>query len=155
VSDAGAKQAAGELRPLPHSRDAYRHFCPVTTRWMDNDAYRHVNNVVYYSFFDTAVNRYLIDQGVLDIERSPVVGLVVETNCHYFRPVSFPDCVQAGVRVARIGNSSVRYELAIFRGDEPLACAQGHFVHVYVDRLTNRPVALPAALRQALQRIHA
>ncbi|HLT27476.1 MAG TPA: thioesterase family protein [Zeimonas sp.] len=147
--------ATPPARPVPQARDAYRHFCAITTRWMDNDAYRHVNNVVYYSFFDTAVNRYLIEAGALDIERSEVVGLVVETNCHYFRPVAFPDRVTAGLRVARIGNSSVRYELAIFREDEPLACAQGHFVHVYVDRRSNRPVALPAALRDALERVRA
>jgi len=153
VSDAGLRQAAGGDRPSPRPRDAYRHFCAITTRWMDNDAYRHVNNVVYYSFFDTAVNRYLIDAGALDIERSPVVGLVVETNCRYFRPIAFPDRVQAGLCVAHLGNSSVRYELGIFREDEPLACAQGHFVHVYVDRESNRPVPLPTALREALQRL--
>ena len=140
-------------RPTAHARDGYPHFCEITTRWKDNDAYRHVNNVVYYSFFDTAVNRYQIEAGALDIERSPVVGLVVETNCHYFRPISFPDRVQAGLRVAHIGNSSVRYELAIFREDEPLASAQGHFVHVYVDRESNRPAALPSSLREALERL--
>jgi acyl-CoA thioester hydrolase len=153
VSEAAAKHPTGAARPSPQRRDAYRHFCPITTRWMDNDAYRHVNNVVYYSFFDTAVNRYLIEAGALDIERSPVVGLVVETNCHYFRPIAFPDRVQAGLRVAHLGNSSVRYELGIFREDEPLACAQGHFVHVYVDRDSNRPVALPPRLREALERL--
>ncbi len=153
MSDTASKQAPGGIRPTPQPRDAYRHFCPITTRWMDNDAYRHVNNVVYYSFFDTAVNRYLIDAGALDVERSPVIGLVVETNCHYFRPIAFPDRVQAGLRVAHLGNSSVRYELGIFREDEPLACAQGHFVHVYVDRESNRPSALPAKLREALERL--
>jgi len=150
VNDGAAKPATGGARPSPQPRDAYRHFCPITTRWMDNDAYRHVNNVVYYSFFDTAVNRYLIEAGALDIERSRVVGLVVETNCHYFRPIAFPDRVQAGLRVAHLGNSSVRYELGIFREDEPLA-ARGHFVHVYVDRATRRPVALPQRLREVLQ----
>jgi len=154
VSDAASKRAPSGVRPTPQPRDAYRHFCAITTRWMDNDAYRHVNNVVYYSFFDTAVNRYLIEAGALDIERSPVVGLVVETNCHYFRSIAFPDRVQAGLRVAHLGSSSVRYELAIFREDEPLACAQGHFVHVYVDRDSNRPVALPSQLREALERLH-
>lgn len=142
-------------RPTAQARDGYPHFCEITTRWMDNDAYRHVNNVVYYSFFDTAVNRYLIEAGALDIERSPVVGLVVETNCHYFRPIAFPDRVQAGLRVAHVGNSSVRYELAIFRENEALACAQGHFVHVYVDRESGRPAALPPRLREALERLRA
>lgn len=153
MSGEASPPGAAAVRPAAHARDVYRHFCEITTRWMDNDAYRHVNNVVYYSFFDTAVNRYLIETGALDIERSPVVGLVVETNCHYFRPISFPDRVQAGLRVTHLGNSSVRYELAIFREEDPLACAQGHFVHVYVERESNRPVALPAALREALQRL--
>lgn len=147
MSAAGAQANA---RPGPHPRSAYRWFCGITTRWMDNDAYRHVNNVVYYSFFDTAVNRYLIEQGALDIERSPVIGLVVETTCRYFSPVAFPDRLEAGVRVARLGTSSVRYEVAIFREGDELASAQGHFVHVYVERDGNRPVAMPVALRAAL-----
>jgi acyl-CoA thioester hydrolase len=142
-------------RPRPEERSRYAHFEAITTRWMDNDAYRHVNNVVYYSFFDTAVNRYLIERGVLDIEASPVVGLVVETQCHYFSPVTFPDAVLAGLRVAHLGRSSVRYEIGIFRNDEALAAAQGHFVHVYVDRVNQQPVALPAPLRAALENIRA
>ena len=117
---------------------------------MDYDVYAHVNNVVYYSYFDTVVNQYLLDQGVLDILASSVVGLVVETQCNYFRPISFPDIVHAGLRVARIGGSSVRYEIGIFRNDEPSAAAQGHFVHVYVERDTNRPTPLSPALRAAL-----
>jgi acyl-CoA thioester hydrolase len=120
---------------------------------MDNDAYRHVNNVVYYSYFDTVVNQYLIEAGVLDIEASTVVGLVVETQCNYFTPITFPDAVDAGLRVARLGGSSVRYEVGLFRNDAPEASAQGHFVHVYVDRGSNRPVPLPAGLRAALERI--
>ncbi len=142
-------------RPTPHARDAYRHFRRITTRWMDNDVYRHVNNVVYYSYFDTAVNQYLIEAGALDIESSTVVGLVVETQCNYFSPITFPDTVDAGVRVAKLGGSSVRYEIGLFRNDEPLASAQGHFVHVYVDRVTNRPTPLPATLRAVLERIAA
>lgn len=134
-------------------RSAYPHFLTITTRWMDNDVYRHVNNVVYYSFFDTVVNRYLIDQRVLDIESSPVIGLVVETHCRYFSPVVFPDTVHAGLRVAHLGNSSVRYEIGLFRNDEQQTAARGHFVHVYVDRDTQRPAPLPQALRAALQRI--
>ncbi len=138
-----------------HSRDHYRHFLEITTRWMDNDAYGHVNNVVYYAYFDTAVNRYLIDAGLLNIASSPVIGLVVETQCRYFRPVAFPDTVHAGLRVAHLGRSSVHYEVGIFRNDEPLACAQGHFIHVYVDRVHRRPVPLPAPMRAALARLTA
>lgn len=140
-------------RPSAEARAAYRHFLPIATRWMDNDAYGHVNNVVYYAYFDTAVNEYLIGQGVLDIEKSPVIGLVVETGCRYFASVAFPEALEAGLRVARLGNSSVRYEVAIFRRDSAEAVAQGHFTHVYVDRVTRRPVALPARLRAVLERI--
>ena len=120
---------------------------------MDNDAYRHVNNVVYYSWFDTVVNEYLIRRGLLDVETSPVIGLVVETHCQYFSPVSFPDTVHAGMRVASLGNSSVRYEIGLFRNDDALAAAQGHFVHVYVDRASNRPVPVPSDVRQALEQL--
>ncbi len=137
-------------RPTPEARSAYRHFLAITTRWMDNDVYAHVNNVVYYAWFDTVVNQYLVETGALHIERSPVIGLVVETRCNYFSPVAFPDLVHAGLRVARLGSSSVRYEVGLFRNDDPLAAAQGHFVHVYVDRGTRRPVALPDRLREAL-----
>ena len=138
-------------RPQAHHRTDYRHFHAITTRWMDNDAYRHVNNVVYYSWFDTVVNEYLIRRGVLDIELSPVIGLVVETHCQYFSPVSFPDTVHAGLRVAKLGNASVRYDIGLFRNDDDSAAAQGHFVHVYVDRAGNIPVPLPAPLRLALE----
>lgn len=137
-------------RPTPDRRAAFPHVLPITTRWMDNDVYGHVNNVVYYSYFDTVVADWLIRQGFLDIARSPVIGLVVETLCRYFSPVAFPDAVHAGLRVARLGNSSVRYEIALFRNDDDLAAAQGHFVHVYVDRATGRPVPLPDELRRAL-----
>jgi len=137
-------------KPTPKSRGDFRHFQMITTRWMDNDVYAHVNNVVYYSYFDTVVNQYLMEQGVLDILASPVVGLVVETQCNYFRPISFPDTVHAGLKVERIGGSSVRYGIGLFRNDETTAAAQGHFVHVYVERETNRPTPLPEALRAAL-----
>jgi acyl-CoA thioester hydrolase len=140
-------------KPVPDMREAYRHFQRIPTRWMDNDVYGHVNNVVYYSYFDTVVNQYLIDQGVLDIERSAVIGLVVETQCRYFSPISFPDVVHAGLRVGRVGNSSVRYEVALFRNDEKHAAAQGHFVHVYVDRPTRRPAALSDTMRASLDRL--
>ncbi len=140
-------------KPKPDARADYHHFRSISTRWMDNDVYGHVNNVVYYSYFDTVVNQYLMEQGVLDIERSTVVGLVVETQCNYFSPISFPDLVHAGLRVVKLGTSSVRYEVGLFRNDEPLASAQGHFVHVYVDRATRRPTALPEMMRIALLRI--
>jgi acyl-CoA thioester hydrolase len=140
-------------KPAPEPRSAYRHFLIIPTRWMDNDVYRHVNNVVYYSYFDTAVNHYLIEQGVLDIENSTVIGLVVETTCQYFAPIAFPDVVAVGLRVAKLGNSSVRYEIAIFRNSEDSASAQGHFVHVYVDRVTRRPAPLTPPLRAALEKI--
>ncbi|MBM3342890.1 MAG: acyl-CoA thioesterase [Betaproteobacteria bacterium] len=138
-------------KPTPNPRTHYRHYSTITTRWMDNDVYRHVNNVVFYSFFDTAVNQYLMQQGVLDLDRSPVVSLVVETGCQFFSPIAFPDIVHCGLRVAHLGNSSVRYEIGIFRNGEPQAAAQGHFVHVACDRATHRPVAMPADLRRALQ----
>jgi acyl-CoA thioester hydrolase len=137
-------------RPTPDTREAYGHFQMITTRWMDNDVYQHVNNVVYYSYFDTVVNQYLIEKGALDIEKGEVVGLVVETQCRYFSPIAFPQKVHAGIRVAHLGNSSVRYEVGLFRDDDALAAAQGHFVHVYVDRATNRPGPLPEKLRAAL-----
>lgn len=131
-------------------RSAYRHHVSLATRWGDNDVYGHVNNVVYYAFFDTAVNGILIEQGLLDIARGAMIGLVVETGCRYFAPIAFPDPVTAGVRVAHLGRSSVRYEIAIFRADEAEAAAQGHFVHVYVDRQTRHPTPLPDRWRHAL-----
>jgi acyl-CoA thioester hydrolase len=140
-------------KPTPNRRDAYRHFQAIPTRWIDNDVYGHVNNVVYYSYFDTIVNQYLIEHGALDIETSQVVGFVVETGCQYFAPITFPDVVTAGLRVAKLGNSSVRYEIGIFRNAEQGASAQGSFVHVCVDRATRRPTPLPATLRSALERI--
>lgn len=118
---------------------------------MDNDVYGHVNNVTYYSYFDTVVNGYLIEQGALDIAASPVIGLVVETQCNYFRPIAFPDPVTAALRVRHLGMSSVRYEVGIFRSDDELACAQGHFVHVYVDRASGRPMNLPHKLREVVE----
>jgi len=137
-------------RPAPLAVSAFPHVLPITTRWMDNDVYGHVNNVVYYSFFDTVVNRYLIEQGALDFTNGTVIGLVVETKCNYFRPLAFPDAVRAGLRVTHQGSSSVRYEVGLFRNEEDTACAQGHFVHVYVDRASGRPVPLPDVLRKAL-----
>jgi acyl-CoA thioester hydrolase len=137
-------------KPELPRRDGYPHFTSITTRWSDNDAYRHVNNVVYYGFFDTAVNEHLIRAGALDVERASEVGLVVETQCRYHAPIGFPDRVFVGLRVARLGTSSIRYELAVFRNDETIAAADGHFVHVYVDRATNRPVPVPQRVRDAV-----
>jgi len=133
------------------TRSAFRLFRPIATRWMDNDAYGHVNNVHYYSYFDTAVNGWLIDEGLLDFTRSPVVGLVVETGCTYFESVAFPERLEAGIGVAHLGRSSVRYVIGIFKEGAELAAAQGHFVHVYVDRATQRPVDIPARTREALR----
>ena len=134
------------------TRTDYKYFTAVQTRWMDNDVYAHVNNVVYYSFFDTIVNGYLIAEGALDIERGNVIGLVVDTQCRYFSPVTFPQTLDGGLRVSHIGNSSVHYELGIFVQGNDIAAAEGHFVHVYVDRQTRRPVSLPTPLRAALER---
>lgn len=135
------------------SRGAFPHFLAIPTRWMDNDAYQHVNNVVYYSYFDTAVNQFLITKGVLDIHADRVVGLVVDTGCSYFHSIAFPDTVHVGMRVAKLGNSSVRYELALFKNDDARPAAAGHFVHVYVDRDSNTPVPIPPAVRAVLTAI--
>ncbi len=137
-------------RQQPETRDNYHHFMTITTRWMDNDVYGHINNVQYYSYFDTAVNRYLIDQGVLDIHQGEVIGLVVETHCNFFDSAAFPDDIVAGIRVAHLGRSSVRYEVGLFANSGEKAIAQGHFVHVYVDRETQKPVAIPADLHSVL-----
>lgn len=131
-------------------REAFAHYLPLATRWMDNDVYGHVNNVQYYSYFDTAVNHYLISSGWLDIHNGEVVGLVVETKCGYAASIAFPDEIDIGLRVEKLGNSSVRYGIGIFRRGEPLAAAEGYFVHVYVDRKSNTPVRVPDALRQVL-----
>jgi acyl-CoA thioester hydrolase len=135
----------------PEPRGSYRAFHDITTRWEDNDVYGHVNNVVYYSWFDTAVNAHLIGQGALDIHGGAVIGLVVETQCNYFAPVEFPQQVEAGLRVAHIGKSSVRYEVGVFVKGGEMTAAKGHFVHVYVDRATRRPAELPAKLRNVLE----
>ena len=134
----------------PDTRAAFAHFRRMDTRWNDNDAYGHINNVVYYAFFDTAVNAYLIQSGTLDIRNSTVIGLVVETQCQYFKPIAYPDTVHAGIRVAKLGTSSVRYEIGLFRNEDDTAAAQGHFVHVYTDRTAGRPVPIPDETRRAL-----
>lgn len=142
-----------EARPPRGARADYAVFRDITTRWMDNDVYGHINNVVYYSFFDTVVNAHLIETGVLDIHGGAVIGLVVETRCRYHAPLAFPEKVIGGLRVARIGTSSVRYEVGLFADAAEEAAAEGHFVHVYVDRETRRPAALPGPLRAALERL--
>ncbi len=140
-------------RPTRPDRSAFRLFRPIATRWMDNDAYGHVNNVHYYSYFDSAVNGWLVEQGLLAITESPVVGLVVESGCTYFESVAFPDALEAGIAVAHLGRSSVRYRIGIFKDGAGQAAAQGHFVHVYVDRATQRPVEIPAKTREALRQL--
>ncbi len=132
------------------TRAEYRYFLEIPTRWMDNDVYRHVNNVTYYSWFDTVVARFLLGSGAINLVDSPVIGVVVETLCRYHAPIAFPETVTAGLRVERLGNTSIRYGIAIFREDDDAASAEGHFVHVYVDRATQtRPQKLPEALRAA------
>ncbi len=134
-------------------RPDFRVFRPITTRWMDNDAYGHLNNVVYYSLFDTAVNAWLVERDLLDVAASPVVGLVVETGCIYFASVAFPEPLEAGMAVERLGRSSVRYRVGIFRAGADRVAAQGHFVHVYVDRARQVPVPIPERTRAALETI--
>jgi acyl-CoA thioester hydrolase len=141
----------GGARPQAQPRSSYRAFHPITTRWSDNDVYGHVNNVIYYSWFDTAVNAHLIEQGVLDFQGGDTIGLVVETQCNYFASLAYPQKVEAGIRVARLGGSSVRYEVGIFAEGSDSTAAAGHFVHVYVDAATRRPKPLPPALRAVLE----
>lgn len=139
-------------RPQPESRSAFKVFRRIDTRWMDNDVYGHVNNVVYYSWFDTAVNAHLIERGALDIHHGETIGLVIETQCNYFAPLAFPQIIEAGIRVAKLGSSSVRYEIGLFAQGEDLCAARGHFVHVYVDKENRRPVkALPLKLKTVLE----
>ena len=141
------------IKPQALPRTVYPVFRNITTRWMDNDAYGHVNNVVYYSWFDTAVNAHLIEQGVLDIHNGASIGLVVETQCNYFAPLAFPQTVEAGIRVAHQGTSSVRYEVGLFAQGELLTAARGHFVHVYVDRITRRPMPLAPEFQSVLDKL--
>jgi acyl-CoA thioester hydrolase len=141
-------------RPQAEPRSTFKVFRRIDTRWMDNDVYGHVNNVVYYSWFDTAVNAHLIEQGALDIHQGQTIGLVVETHCNYFAPLAFPQVIEAGIRVAKMGGSSVRYEIGLFAQGEDLCAARGHFVHVYVDQQSRRPVtALPLNLKQVLEKL--
>ena len=135
------------------TRADYRWFLSIPTRWMDNDVYGHVNNVVYYSYFDTVVNKMLIAEGLLDIERSPTIGLCVESHCAFAAPLVFPETVEAGLRIGRLGKSSVRYEIALFRAGVEAPAATGHFVHVFVDRATRRPAPLDETARSILGRL--
>ena len=131
----------------------YRYFVPITTRWMDNDVYGHINNVTYYSYFDTAANHYLIHEGGLDIVASPIIGLVVESKCSYRAPLAYPDRLRAGLRMDKLGNRSVTYGIGIFKEGEDEAAAHGYFVHVFVDRQSRKAVAMPERMREALARI--
>ncbi|HKB68423.1 MAG TPA: thioesterase family protein [Pyrinomonadaceae bacterium] len=135
------------------SRAEYSHYTSLPTRWMDNDIYGHVNNALYYAFFDTAINEYLIAEGGLDITAGTVVAFAAESQCQYLRPFAFPGTIEIGMRVGKLGNSSVRYELAIFKQGENFASAVGYFVHVFVDRETQKPVPMPTAIRTALERL--
>lgn len=138
-------------RPVPRPRSEYAAFRLLTTRWADNDAYGHLNNVVYYEFFDTAVNQLLIEAGLLSVEESAQIGLVVETQCNYFASLAYPQQVEAGVRVAHLGGSSVRYEIGLFAAGAEMPAAQGHFIHVYVERASQKPVPIPDAIRAFLE----
>lgn len=140
------------MRIQPDTRADYAHLSPVPTRWRDNDVYGHINNTVYYEYFDTAVNQWLIDQGLLTIGQSETIGLVVETGCAYFAPLTFPEPIKAGLRVTKIGSSSVRYEIGLFNEGET-AAARGHFVHVYVDEKTRRPTQISDIMRTKLGEI--
>ena len=137
----------------PPARTDYKAFYPITTRWSDNDVYGHVNNVAYYSYFDTAVNQYLIEQGGLDIKNGCVVGFVVSSHCDYHASVTYPEPIEAGLRVDRLGNSSVQYGVAIFLKGQVRAAAHGHFVHVFVERDGHASVAIPRSLRAALKKL--
>ncbi|MDH3470130.1 MAG: acyl-CoA thioesterase [Acidimicrobiia bacterium] len=138
-------------REAPPGRSAYAHFEPLQTRWLDNDVYGHINNVVFYSYFDTVINRFLIDRGGLDISQGGVIGVAAESHCTFHAPLSFPQALEAGMAVSHIGTSSVRYHVGVFASDREEAGASGEFVHVFVDRRTRRPVAMPETVRTALQ----
>jgi acyl-CoA thioester hydrolase len=142
-------------RPTPGRRADYRFFSAIPTRWFDNDVYGHVNNTVYYSYFDTAIAHLLIREGGLDPRRSEVIGVAVETGCRFHSSLAFPDLVHAGLRVGHLGTSSVRYEIGLFRNEQDEASAEGHFVHVFVERASQRPVAIPERIRAALERVRA
>ena len=140
-------------RPAAPKREDYPHFLKIPTRWNDNDTYGHVNNAIYYYFIDTVVNCHLIDNGLLNLKTSKTIGLAVDTGCKFFSSIEYPDIVHAGLRVTKLGNSSVTYDIGMFKNDEPTAAAQGHFVHVYVDKKTRRPVKISDKMREKLTEI--
>jgi acyl-CoA thioester hydrolase len=140
-------------KPPPGTRADYRHFQSVQTRWSDNDLYGHVNNVVYYSYFDTVINRFLIEQGGLDIHAAPTIGITAESGCRFLESFAYPETIDAGLRVGHLGNSSVRYEIGLFRQGAESAAAEGYFVHVFVERATQRPVPIPDPIRSAFESI--
>ena len=140
-------------RATPNNLDSYPHYLTIPTRWADNDVYGHINNSVYYFYFDTVVNKWLIENGLLEIGKSEVIGLVVGTSCDYFAPISFPDSITAGLRAAKVGSSSVTYEIGLFRNDETTASAQGSFVHVYVDEKNRRPLPISDRMKEKLKGI--
>ena len=146
MSQTSTRQAADH-------RSDYFFFAPITTRWMDNDVYGHVNNVTYYSYFDTLANTYLIEEGGLDIHHGDIVGFVVNSGCSYFAPIAYPEKIEGALRINKMGNSSVEYGIAIFKEGSSTAVAQGHFVHVFVDKESNTPCSIPTQLREALQKI--
>lgn len=139
------------MKPSPHQRSEYYWFTPITTRWMDNDVFGHVNNVIYYSYFDTIANSYMVEEGGFDPKTATEVGYIVSSNCNYFSAVSYPERIEGAFRVNRIGNSSVEYGVAIFKQGSDSACAQGTMTHVFVDRASEQPVAIPAKIRSALE----
>jgi acyl-CoA thioester hydrolase len=145
--------AADPNRPAPPARTAFARFVPIATRWSDNDAYGHLNNVVYYALFDSAVNAVLIEAGLLDPATSAIIGLVVESNCRFYASLTYPEMAEVGVAVAHLGQSSVRYHLAVFKAGAESAAAAGGYTHVYVDRATNRPVPIPDGHRALMERL--
>ena len=140
-------------RPPPPVRSDYRHFLEIPTRWNDNDSYGHVNNAVYFYYIDTVVNCFLIDKGLLDIKSGKMIGFAVDTGCKFFSSIEYPDMVHAGLRVTKLGNSSVTYDIGLFRNEESTAAAQGYFIHVYVDAETRRPVKISDTMRSILKEI--
>ncbi len=145
--------AADPNRRGPPERSAFARFVPLATRWSDNDAYGHLNNVVYYSLFDSAVNALLIEAGLLDLAKSPVIGLVVESSCRYYASLTYPEPAEVGVAVEHLGHSSVRYHLAVFKAGAAEAAAAGRFTHVYVERATGRPVPIPDGHRRLMEKL--
>lgn len=138
-------------RPQRQPRDSYAHFSSTSTRWNDNDVYGHMNNVVYFELFDSAINTFLIEKKLLDIDKSTNIGLVVDNKCTYFSSVKFPDALDVGIRTSNIGRTSVTYEIGIFSKTEEMTAAMGTFTHVYVDRKTNIPSPLSEEMRHALE----